>query len=106
MPHMDTATRDQMASIARVREIGFAKAKVAGEFLDGVISDRGGVTDEELDKFKTIFTRDLIVKAESQYLAEVRRLAMNLMEHDRKLTAEQAEAFVESMILETYVGAI
>lgn len=106
MPQMDTATRDQMASIARVREIGFAKAKLAGDFLDGFISNRGGVTSEELEKFKTIFTRDLIVKAESQYTAEVRRLAMNLMEHDRKLTAEKAEAFVESMILESYVGAV
>lgn len=98
--------RDQIASIARARELGLLAAKKTGTILSDLDfgDPNAGVRSEDLREFKEGIVAKLINLAEAEYLAQVRKLAMSLMEHDRGLTADRAFAVIESMILEAVVG--
>jgi hypothetical protein len=98
----DNQDREFLTSIARVRELGLEKSKLARSCLDELIPDRHSSMARAT--FKAQVVRDLDERAEALYEVTVRTFAMSLMEHDRSLSSAQAMAAVEGMILEVILA--
>jgi len=95
MQHISGTTRESLVSVARARELGITKANLIKDYLNSA-----GMTSEFADKIAD----GLVPLAEERYLAQVRQMAMDLMEHDRSLTAAEATAFVDGMILDAVIS--
>jgi hypothetical protein len=96
----DVGIHESLSSIARTRELGLKAAGEAKMYLEEIMAGLGSENSErELARFKDIVIPKLIDRAEAHYLASIRGVAMTLMEHDRKLSADGALASAESMIL-------
>ncbi len=102
MQHLEGVLRESLASIANAREIGLRKAQLVKGYLDDAIpaQSRSATQGNASAALVERIANDLISLAEERFLAQIRKMAMDLMEHDRSLTAAEASAYVEGMILD------
>jgi hypothetical protein len=92
---MKATVSEHLASIARRREIGLKQADQMNELLDAYIPDHGKGA-----YIKHCMVEDSRRLAETEYISDVRRIAMGLMQRDRMLTTDTALAEAEALILE------
>jgi hypothetical protein len=102
----DMEQKPRIAIVAVVREFDLQRAEIVRKVLDDLLPQRNLPVPqaEARAEVKQHIVEGIAELAEMRYLAEVRRLAMDLMEYDRSLTAADAAAQIEVTILEAALG--
>jgi hypothetical protein len=106
MQHAENNAKEALAAIARVREIGIERADLVRDWLRSVLAGNSHFDSSFMPaaEFAGKIADNINSAAEQRYLADVRKIAMDLMEHDRSLTATEAMAWAESMILDAVIS--